>query len=1052
MARQILPIAGAIVGGLIGGPMGAQIGFVAGSLIGNAVDPLQVQGNKIGDNQLQTAAEGGTRAIVFGKGCIRATCLLERGNRIVKKQRDRAGKGGGPVTVNERVFWTFAIGLGEDLVGGSILRVWEGEKLVYDVTPGSAIPSESAEFAQKFRFYDGAEDQLPDPDLEAIHGVGNAPYYRGTAYVVFPNFDLTDYREAIPTYRWEVAKAVETSNPVSMMALGRTSSSVQAISVSPDGTNWSSPTVDPNGFVDCAAIGSRYLAWTLGTAAYSDDGWATSHVATGALGNSGGARQGAVYGDVVLIAGGINTICRSTDRGETYTPIDTLVRSNYIAFNGGVAATVSHYSLYASISNDLGVAWSEGSGATGVEISTGGDICGANGKFYLGGKSGIVPVIKTSVYGDTWADILLPYVSTGAVTCIAHGVIGADSYVVAGTTSGEIYYSVNAGPFLLSTDSLGVRAYDVEFNGACFVMCGGGEASSTAVIKTSVDADSWTTRSIGFTYGADKLASAPLGSGSAVGEPILLSAIVAAIHQRAGHASADYDVAELTDLVSGVVFEQSVTGAEAINSILGGYFADPADYDGQIHYIKRGKPVVRTLTYEDLIDEPETTQRQNPIEYPRKLHLFAQTSWTGYAATKSTSSRSSPDLNNVVGEVSVAIPVTFDGPDEPAQIAAKLHKVNWADAEGEIVWQVTDEHLDLVPTDCVGLSLRGRLTRARITGIEDNPGVRKLTLRVDRQSAYTSDVTGIPLPLPTPPQPSIMSKTVLAVLDIPALTDNADSLNYYTAMSGETEVWSGAQLQRSLDDGASFAALGDQTVNTVMGEITQEVTAASPDYTDTTNVVHVQLYDPNDEIDALSNAAWLSEQGAFALETSSGWELLQYRDAEDLGGGLYELSHLQRGRLNTEASNHSIGSRFVLLDASVMIWGAQSSWIGNDLTHRGVSFGTSPEDAEVVNTPYVGASQTEWPVANILLDHAGNDLNIEIVPRHRFGTDMAPIRSLNWDGFRITATDGTNTAAVDTSSATHTFDVTGWASPITVTVAQLNRITGAGPTVSEEIA
>lgn len=1059
MARQILPIAGAVIGGLAtgGASWGIQLGYVAGSLIGNAVDPLEVQGNKIGDNQLQAAAEGGTRAIVFGKGCIRATCLLERGNRIVRKQRDRAGKGSGPVTVNERVYWTFAIGLGEGMVGGAILRIWEGEKLVYDVTPGSAIPEESAEFAQKFRFYDGAEDQLPDPALESIHGVGNAPYYRGTAYVVFPNFDLTDYREAIPTYRWEVAKSVSTTTPTTVMALGSTSATIRRIAVSHDGADWSAPLISNSAeeSVNCLALGSRFVAWTLNTAYYSDDDWATSQTASGSFHGSGGARYGAAYGDVVLVPGGTETINRSDDRGESYSQIGALVRGNFIAIKNGLAIIAGYYSAKAFISSDLGVTWSEGAGDTGVDMTTGGAICASLTKFYLGGKSGSAPALKASLDGNAWANVAIPYSADGAVTCIAHGVIGEDSYIVAGTSSGEIYYSINEGAFALAAGSLGVRAQDVVFNGLYFIMCGD-DSLGTSVIKTSVDADIWVTRSKLLSYGILALACATPVVGTSVGEPILLSQIARALHERCGHSAHDIEVSELDDLVCGVVFEQSVTGAEAINSIIGGYFADPADYDGRIHYIKRGKPVVRTLTYDDLIDEPESTQRQNPIEYPRKLHLFAQTSWTGYVATKSTSPRSSPDLKNVVGEVSVAIPVTFDGPDEPAQIAAKLHKVNWADAEGEIVWSVTDAHADLVPTDCVGLYLRNRLTRARITGIEDTPGVRKLTMRVDRQSAYTSEVTGMPLPLPTPPQPSILSPTVNAYMDIPALRDSDDAAApiYYDAMSGQTDVWPGSVLQRSLDTGANFATVAAAPVNAIIGQLQEAVAAASPYYTDNGIAVVVKLY-MDDELDSLTNAQFLSEQGAFALSWEDGdvrrWEVMQYRDAEEIADKTYRLTTLHRGRLNTAAAEHPVGSLFVLLDASVRVVDAQSAWIGADLTHRAVTNSLSPETAAQDTQPFAAQSQTEWPVAHILLDHAGNDLHVDIVPRHRFGTALNPIRSINWTGYRITATDGSNTAAVDVTADTHAFDVTGWASPITVTVAQLNRITGAGPTVTEAI-
>ena len=193
--RQIMPIAGAVVGGMFGAP---QLGFAIGSLIGNAVDPLEVQGNKLGDAPTQTAGEGGARAIVFGKGCVRATVILERGGRRVVKKRHRSGKGGGPTTTEERALWTYAIGIGEAIPNGGLLRIWENEKLVYDVTPTSQIVEDSTEFAKLFRFYDGAEDQLPDPAIEAIYtDPTDAPYYRGTAYMVFPQRDLTDFGEAL---------------------------------------------------------------------------------------------------------------------------------------------------------------------------------------------------------------------------------------------------------------------------------------------------------------------------------------------------------------------------------------------------------------------------------------------------------------------------------------------------------------------------------------------------------------------------------------------------------------------------------------------------------------------------------------------------------------------------------------------------------------------------------------------------------------------------------------------------------------------------------------
>ena len=69
--RQIMPIAGAVVGGIFGAP---QLGFAIGSMIGNIVDPIEIQGRKLGDAPTQVAAEGGARAIVFGRAAYVLWC------------------------------------------------------------------------------------------------------------------------------------------------------------------------------------------------------------------------------------------------------------------------------------------------------------------------------------------------------------------------------------------------------------------------------------------------------------------------------------------------------------------------------------------------------------------------------------------------------------------------------------------------------------------------------------------------------------------------------------------------------------------------------------------------------------------------------------------------------------------------------------------------------------------------------------------------------------------------------------------------------------------
>jgi len=202
-------------------------------------------------------------------------------------------------------------------------------------------------------------------------------------------------------------------------------------------------------------------------------------------------------------------------------------------------------------------------------------------------------------------------------------------------------------------------------------------------------------------------------------------------------------------------------------------------------------------------------------------------------------------------------------------------------------------------------------------------------------------------------------------------------------------------------------------------------------------------------------AQFLSEGNPAAVVYADGTaEVLQFRDVVDEGSRAWSLSRLLRGRLNTVPGPHLSAARFVMLAGSKFV-PLPSSLIGQALQFRVTSIGTSPEVAPVYDFTWSPVhSQLELPPAHLTLSRSGDVVSAVAVPRHRFGTEDNPIASVNWTGYRFTATDGTNTLTEDagTASPRAVFDVTGWASPVTVTAALTNRFTGSGPALSESIA
>jgi len=536
---------------------------------------------------------------------------------------------------------------------------------------------------------------------------------------------------------------------------------------------------------------------------------------------------------------------------------------------------------------------------------------------------------------------------------------------------------------------------------------------------------------------------------------VFLREIIEDICDRCGLPASKYDVSALDDIVDGITLGGAYSGAGAITTLMPAYFFDLFEADKKINAVKRGAAVKDTVVLADLIEEPdENSLRGQDTEYPRQLMVKYLNPGQNYAAPAAVVSRKTPDIR-VRGEVKVDLPINM-GETQALQTADRMLKVMWEDLNGEVKFSLPlGPWAWLTPSDCLGLQTRsGELFRIRVEKVEDAGRQLMVTARRDRQSAYTSNLTAIPLPTPAPPPPTLPGPTAVALLNVPGVVDEDDRVGFRIGVCGQPgSAWYGANVAYSSDGGLNWTDLGNITARAVMGELTAPLPFAPEAYTDATNTLGVSLIDV-DELESLTYAQFLAEgNGAAIVRDDYTAELVQFRYAEDLGSQEWALTTLQRGRLTTSTAAHDAGARFVMLDGTVFL-PLPSGLIGASLKIRVTSLGTSPETAPVFDFDFAPAySQTEFPPAHLFLDQAGDTITASAVPRHRFGTEDAPVQSIRWTGYRWTATDGTNTATNDTgiTAPTTTFDVTGWASPVSVTVAMTNQFTGAGPSISENI-
>ncbi len=226
MATLILSAVGASLGGALGagflGVAGAAIGQAAGAAIGRSIDqrlmgagsaPVEI--GRIDRFRLMGASDGAAIPRVWGRFRVGGQVIWSSRFREDRRRRS-SGKGGGrKATVTE---YSYTVSLAVALCEGPIRclgRVW-------------ADGNEIARSSLSMRVYEGSEDQLPDPLVDAIEGPGLGCAYRGTAYVVIEDLDLGRFGNRVPQFSFEVVRSADVDERTPTLA-----DSVRAVSLIP---------------------------------------------------------------------------------------------------------------------------------------------------------------------------------------------------------------------------------------------------------------------------------------------------------------------------------------------------------------------------------------------------------------------------------------------------------------------------------------------------------------------------------------------------------------------------------------------------------------------------------------------------------------------------------------------------------------------------------------------------------------------------------------------------------------------------------------------------
>ena len=187
------------VGQSVGGPIGAFIGSTLGRAIDQraiaSLEPARQRGVRLETLKVQGTAEGAPMTCVFGRA--RVTGQVIWAARFQEGRTTRSAGKGGPRTVEYGYALSFAVALCEGEIDG-VGRVW---------ADGQAMDMSGV----TMRVHRGGAEQSPDPLIEAVEG--DAPAYRGCAYVVFEDLALGPFGNRVPQLAFEVFRRARGSEP-----------------------------------------------------------------------------------------------------------------------------------------------------------------------------------------------------------------------------------------------------------------------------------------------------------------------------------------------------------------------------------------------------------------------------------------------------------------------------------------------------------------------------------------------------------------------------------------------------------------------------------------------------------------------------------------------------------------------------------------------------------------------------------------------------------------------------------------------------------------------
>lgn len=462
-----------------------------------------------------------------------------------------------------------------------------------------------------------------------------------------------------------------------------------------------------------------------------------------------------------------------------------------------------------------------------------------------------------------------------------------------------------------------------------------------------------------------------------------MAGLVAAILQDHGYH--DAIVGEVDGSVTGYVIAEPTTARAALEPLADLFDLSAHETGGKLVIERAGAGRRPALAIAELVVDEEAATLEavrNPDhELPVEALLNSVEPASDYQVATVRRTR-----GGAPGSRQKAI--YFPGVLETGQAGALLDdwlKRVWYQRE-TVSFAVPQPNADIAPGAVVRLPAFGPSSDYLVTSVEDG-----LTRRVEARQIFPT----VPSPWRESVLPSVQQVPIIAgqphvlFLDLPAGAGGTSATEQFRVAVWQ-KPWR-SQTVFASPEGEGFASRQFVSRAASVGRLLEPLPPGQEGRLVHGDAIMVELFDA--EAQSVSLLQMLNGANSAAVRSAAGvWEVLQFRQAEQVAPQTWRLSSLLRGQLGTGdamAAGAPAGSDFAILDEAVVPAGLQAAEIGLELNWQVGPTAMDVSDLHFVTERHTGGLRAQVPLSPVHLKarRVGDDLRLSWIRRSRLDAD-----------------------------------------------------------------